>query len=94
MVTEIRDENSQLSRRSLLTALFATAVAAPIAALIPDDAEAQERQFTTFHHQPRSPRPRSHARGSRRHRRVARVRRTGPTKSVAPETPAAETPAH
>ncbi|WP_292533964.1 hypothetical protein [Methylocystis sp.] len=86
MTTDNFDESSQLSRRSLLTALFAAAVVAPVAALIPDDAEAQERQFTTFHHQPRSPRPRSHARGSRRHRRVARVRRTGPAKSTAPET--------
>lgn len=88
MTNENFDESPQLSRRSLLTALFAAAVAAPIAALIPDDAEAQERQFTTFHHQPRSPRPRSHARGSRRHRRVARVRRSGPAKPLAPETPA------
>ncbi len=86
MTTDNFDESSQLSRRSLLTALFAAAVVAPVAALKPDDAEAQERQFTTFHHQPRSPRPRSHARGSRRHRRVARVRRTGPAKSTAPET--------
>lgn len=90
MTTDNFDESSQLSRRSLLTALFAAAVVAPVAALIPD-AEAQERQFTTFHHQPRSPRPRSHARGSRRHRRVARVRRTGPAKSTAPE--ASEKPA-
>lgn len=86
MTTENFDESSQLSRRSLLTALFAAAVMAPIAALVPDDAEAQERQFTTFHHQSRSPRPRSGARGWRRRR--ARVRRTGPTKQLAPETPA------
>ena len=85
MTTDNFDESSQLSRRSLLTALFATAVAAPIAALVPDDAEAQERQFTTFHHQPRAPRSRGGGRGWRRRR--ARVRRTGPTKSMAPETP-------
>ncbi|MGJ0505298.1 MAG: hypothetical protein ACR65X_16450 [Methylocystis sp.] len=85
MTMENFDENSQLSRRSLLTALFAAAVVAPVAALLPDEVEAQERQFTTFHHQPRSPRPRSAARGRRRHRRVARVRRTGPTQSTAPE---------
>ncbi|WP_292533504.1 hypothetical protein [Methylocystis sp.] len=82
MTTENFDESSQLSRRSLLTALFATA----IAALAPGDAEAQERQFTTFHHQPRSPRPGRSSRGWRRRR--ARVRRTGPTQSIAPETPA------
>ncbi|MGD9545674.1 MAG: hypothetical protein AB7F41_15395 [Methylocystis sp.] len=86
MTTENFDESSQLSRRSLLTALFATAVAAPIAALVPDDAEAQERQFSTFHHQPRSPRPGRSSRGWRRRR--ARVHRTGPTRSKAPETPA------
>jgi hypothetical protein len=41
---------------------------------------------TTFHHQPRSPRSGRSSRGWRR--RHARVRRTGPTKSKAPETPA------
>jgi hypothetical protein len=80
-------EDGKLSRRSFILALFSAAAVIPAATLASSDAEAlesNERQFTTFHHQPRVSRPRSSTRGSRRHRRVARVRRTGPTQT-APE---------
>ncbi len=81
-------EKSNLSRRSLLAILAAT-IAIPVGAvtMTPEIAEAQERQFTTFHHQPRVERPRSHVRGSRHHRRVARVHRRGPTQPRDVETP-------
>jgi hypothetical protein len=77
------DENMQ-SRRSLLTALFATAVVAPVAALMfsSDDAQAQERQFTGVRHEPRAPRRSS----GRRHRRVARVHHRGRPRPLKPET--------
>lgn len=82
-------EKPNLSRRSFLAVLAAT-IAIPVGAvtLTPEIAEAQERQFTTFHHQPRVQRPRSHVRGSRSHRRVARVHRRGPTQPRDVETPA------
>lgn len=68
--------DTTLSRRAFVAALFGAAVIIP-AAVVTSDAEAQERQFTSFRHQPRVQRPRSPLRGSRRHRRVARVRHTG-----------------
>lgn len=77
--TETEDRKN-FSRRSFLAALFGAAVVIPAATLGSSDAEAlesQERQFTGFRHQSRVERPRSHTRGSRRHRRVARVRHTG-----------------
>ena len=80
-------EDRKLSRRSFVLALFSAAAVIPAATLASSDAEAlesHEQQFTTFHHQPRVSRPRSSMRGSRRHRRVARVRRTAPTQT-APE---------
>jgi hypothetical protein len=73
-------EEKKLSRRSFVAALFAAAAVIPAATLGSSDAEAlesHERQFTGVRHQPRVSRPRSHTRGSRRHRRVARVRHTG-----------------
>jgi hypothetical protein len=75
-----KQEEKNISRRSLITALLAAAVLIPAASLGSSDADAQEsheRQFTGVRHQPRVQRPRSHARGSRRHRRTARVRHTG-----------------
>lgn len=72
-------EPESLSRRSFVAALFAAA-AIPVVSLASSDAEAlesTERQFSGFRHQPRVQRPRSPLRGSRRHRRVARVRHTG-----------------
>ncbi len=71
------EEEKKLSRRSFVAALLGAAVIIPAASLAPTDAEAQERQFTGFRHEPRVQRPRSPLRGSRRHRRVARVRHTG-----------------
>jgi hypothetical protein len=90
------DQNSEkLSRRGFLTALFAAAAVIPVVALGASDAEAlesTERQFSSFRHQPRVSRPRSPTRGSRRHRRVARVRHTG-RPQPRPDTPAPATPA-
>ena len=86
MTKETNPEENKVSRRAFLTALLAGASMAVFAAGQPSEAEAQERQFTSFHHQPRVSRPRSHTRGSRRHRRVARVRKTGSPRAV--ETPA------
>lgn len=71
------NDETKLSRRSLVAALLGAAFLAPVASLTTSEAEAQERQFTSFRHQPRVQRPRSPTRGSRRHRRVARVRHTG-----------------
>jgi len=74
------EEEKTMSRRSFVAALFAAAVIMPAVTIVTSDADAQdshERQFTSFRHQPRVQRPRSHTRGSRRHRRVARVRHTG-----------------
>ncbi len=74
-----KEGQETLSRRSFVAALFAAA-AIPVVSLASSDAEAlesTERQFTGFRHQPRTQRPRSPTRGSRRHRRVARVRHTG-----------------
>ena len=76
MDTETKDE-AKLSRRSFVAALFGAAAIVPVVSLTSSDADAQERQFTSFRHQPRVDRPRSPTRGSRRHRRVARVRHTG-----------------
>lgn len=91
-------ENSEkLSRRGFLSALFAAAAVIPAVALSGSDAEAlesTERQFTSFRHQPRTSRPRSPTRGSRRHRRVARVRHTGrPQPRPDAAAPAAAAPA-
>lgn len=91
----------KMSRRGFLSALFAAAAVIPVVALGASDAEAlelTERQFTSFRHKPRTSRPRSPTRGSRRHRRVARVRHTGrpqprPDAAAAPTTPAPTTPA-
>ena len=86
MTKETIPEVNKLSRRSFMAALLAGATTAIIAAGEPSEAEAQERQFTSFHHKPRVSRPRSPTRGSRRHRRVARVRKTGSPQPL--ETPA------
>lgn len=86
MTKETTPGENKVSRRAFLTALLAGASAAVFAAGQPSEAEAQERQFTSFHHQPRVSRPRSPTRGSRRHRRVARVRKTGSPRPV--EAPA------
>jgi hypothetical protein len=85
-------EDTKLSRRSFMAALLGAAVIVPVASLTSSDADAQERQFTSFRHQPRTTRPRSPTRGSRRHRRVARVRHTG-RPQPRPDAPAAATPA-
>jgi hypothetical protein len=77
MTKESIPEENKVSRRSFLAAVLAGASMAVFAAAQPSEAEAQERQFTSFHHEARVSRPRSHTRGSRRHRRVARVRKTG-----------------
>lgn len=74
------EKDKTISRRSFVAALLGAALVIPAVTLAPSDAEAQEsqeRQFTSFRHKPRTTRPRSHTRGSRRHRRVARVRHTG-----------------
>lgn len=71
------DEDKKLSRRSFVAALFSAAAIVPALSLTASDAEAQERQFTGVRHEPRVQHPRSHTRGRRRHRRVARVRHTG-----------------
>lgn len=76
MTNKIEGEKN-LSRRSLIAALLGAVVVVPAAAISASDADAQERQFTGFRHEPRVQRPRSPLRGSRRHRRVARVRHTG-----------------
>lgn len=71
---------AKMSRRSFVAALFAAATIVPAVTLDASDAEAVEsveRQFTGVRHKPRTTRPRSATRGSRRHRRVARVRHTG-----------------
>ncbi len=76
------NNESNMSRRTFLTALLGAAVVIPAVTLGSSDADAlesTERQFTGFRHQPRVTRPRSPTRGSRRHRRVARVRSTGRT---------------
>lgn len=87
------EENSaKMSRRSFVAALFAAATIVPVVALDATDAEALEsveRQFTGVRHQPRVSRPRSPTRGSRRHRRVARVRHTGKPQPR-PDAPAAQ----
>jgi hypothetical protein len=87
-----KEDISKISRRSFVVALFAAATIVPVVALDASDAEAQEsveRQFSGFRHQPRVSRPRSHTRGSRRHRRVARVRHTG-RPQPRPDAPAAQ----
>ncbi len=76
MTNKVEGETG-LSRRSLIAALLGAVVVAPAVAITTSDAEAQERQFTGFRHESRVQRPRSPLRGSRRHRRVARVRHTG-----------------
>lgn len=96
MNIETKDD-AKLSRRSFMAALLSAVVIAPVVSLTASDADAQERQFTSFRHQPRTSRPRSPTRGSRRHRRVARVRHTGRPQprpdAAAPTTPAPTTPA-
>ncbi|ARN80611.1 twin-arginine translocation signal domain-containing protein [Methylocystis bryophila] len=72
MTYEIVPEESKPSRRSFLAAVLAAASMAALAGR-PSEAEAQERQFTSMHHEPRVSRPRR----GHRHRRVARVRKTG-----------------
>ena len=87
------ENNAQISRRSFVAALFAAAMVAPAVTLAPSDAEALEsveRQFTGFRHKPRVSRPRSTTRGSRRHRRVARVRQTGRPQPLPDAPPAAQ----
>jgi hypothetical protein len=74
------ENKTKMSRRSFIAAILAAATVIPAVTLEPSEAEAVEsveRQFTGVRHQPRVSRPRSPARGSRRHRRVARVRHTG-----------------
>jgi hypothetical protein len=74
------EDKGVMSRRSFVAALFGAALVVPAVALSSTEAEAlesNERQFSSFRHQPRTSRPRSPTRGSRRHRRVARVRHTG-----------------
>jgi hypothetical protein len=88
MDKEMKEEKN-LSRRSFIAALFGAAVVIPAASLISSDAEAQERQFTGVRHQPRVSSPRAASRGSRRHRRVARVRHTGRPQPH-PEAPKAQ----
>jgi hypothetical protein len=86
------DTSHEVSRRSFVAALFAAAAFVPAVTLDAADAEAQEsveRQFSGFRHQPRVSRPRSPTRGSRRHRRIARVRHTGRPQPK-PEAPAAQ----
>ena len=91
MTKETIPEENKVSRRSFLAAILAGASMAVFAAGQPSEAEAQERQFTSFHHEPRVARPRSATRGARRHRRIARVRRRGSPRPL--EAPA-EAPAH
>ena len=83
MTKETIPEESKFSRRSFLAAILAGASMAVLAAGQPSEAEAQERQFTSFHHEPRVSRRRS----GRRHRRVARVRRTGRARPHEVEAP-------
>jgi hypothetical protein len=87
------DENNvKMSRRSFVAALFAAATVIPVVTLSASDSEAAEsveRQFSSFRHKPRTSRPRSPTRGSRRHRRVARVRHTG-RPQPRPDAPAAQ----
>lgn len=86
------ENGAKMSRRSFVAALLAAATIVPAVALDASDAEAQEsveRQFSGFRHQPRVSRPRSPTRGSRRHRRVARVRHTGKPQPR-PDAPAAQ----
>jgi hypothetical protein len=73
MTKETILEEHKLSRRAFLAAILAGASVTAFAVGQPSEAEAQERQFTSFHHESRVSRPTS----GRRHRRVARVRRTG-----------------
>lgn len=85
------ENTEKLTRRGFFSTLLAAAAVIPVVALGGSDAEAQEsteRQFTSFRHQPRTTRPRSPTRGSRRHRRVARVRHTG-RPQPRPDAPAA-----
>ncbi len=84
---DFKQDEGKVNRRALLAALFAAAVVAPVATLLPEEVEAQERQFTGVRHEPRVERPRSHTRGRRRHRRVARVHHRGRAKPL-PENPA------
>jgi len=86
MTTEAISEEGKFSRRSFLAAILAGASMAALAVEQPSEAEAQERQFTSFHHEPRVSRRAS----GRRHRRVARVRRTGRAR---PHEAPAEAPA-
>ena len=79
---------ASVSRRSFMAALIAGVAAAALPLVEPTEAEAQERQFKSFRHEPRHSRPRSHTRGRRRHRRVARVHHRGPTRPLEPEAPA------
>lgn len=86
------ESKSKMSRRSFVAALFAAAAIVPAVALEPSEAEALEsveRQFSGVRHQPRVSRPRSPTRGSRRHRRIARVRHTG-SPQPRPDAPAAQ----
>jgi len=84
MTKDTIPEESKFSRRSFLAAILAGASVAVLTAGQPSEAEAQERQFTSFHHSPRVSRPTS----GRRHRRVARVRKTGRARPHEAPTPA------
>ena len=88
MTAEILADKDRVSRRSFLAALFAGAAVATFVVAEPSDVEAQERQFTGLHHEPRHSRPRSPSRGRRRHRRVARGHRRGKPRPRNPEAPA------
>jgi len=77
MTKETILEDKKVSRRSFLAAILAGASMAVLAGGQSSEAEAQERQFTSFHHESRVSRRAS----GRRHRRVARVRRTGRPRS-------------
>jgi len=87
MTTAIIVDEDKVSRRSFLAAFLLAAVAATVVAVEPSAVEAQERQFTGVHHEPRHPRRGSRSR-RRWHRRVARVHR------VRPRPHASEAPAH
>jgi hypothetical protein len=84
------ENKTKMSRRSFVAAILAAATIIPAVTLESSEAEALEsveRQFTGFRHKPRVSRPRSATRGSRRHRRVARVRHTG-SPQPRPDAPA------
>jgi len=87
MTTEIIADKDRVSRRSFLAALLAGAAVATFVVVEPSDVEAQERQFTGFHHERRHSGPRR-PRGRWSRRRIARVHRRGKPRPHNPEAPA------